>query len=231
VLLDVRHIGGAAFAQRFPYIDRQCRSFGIDPGRDLIPVHPAAHYMIGGAKVDFDGRTTLAGLLACGEAACTGLHGANRLASNSLTEALVFGQRTGQVAGEALASVNDKLTAKQIDWSNVPSDRTELDLADIRNSLRSLMWRNAGIVRRGDRLADTLEIIYFWGRYLLDKEFFDPAGWEIQNMLTSAYLVSQLSLRRTETRGVHYREDFPKSDPIWERHQFVRRTEHQLVVE
>ncbi len=231
VLLDVRHIGARAFAERFPQIDRQCRSFGLDPGKDLIPVHPAAHYMIGGARVDIDGRTNLGGLLACGEAACSGLHGANRLASNSLTESLVFGLRCGQLAGESLAATNDRFVARQIDWANPRSDRTELDLVDIRNSLRSLMWRNCGIVRRGERLGETLEIIGFLGRYVLDKEFYDPAGWEIQNMLTAAYLVNECALRRTETRGVHYRQDFPATDPIWQRHQWVRRTQHQLVVE
>jgi L-aspartate oxidase len=231
VFLDVRHVGPAAFAERFPQIDELCRSFEIDPGRDLIPVHPAAHYMIGGARVDMDGRTSLAGLLACGEAACTGLHGANRLASNSITEALVFGRRCGQVAASGLESVNDKMIARQITWENPASHRTELDLVDIRNSLRSVMWRNVGIVRRGERLADTLEILSFWGRYVLDKEFFDPAGWEVQNMLTSAYVITECALRRTETRGVHYREDFPDTDPVWARHQLVRRSEHQLVVE
>ena len=231
VFLDVKHIGAEEFARRFPQIDRQCRSFGIDPGRDLIPVHPAAHYMIGGARVDLDGRTTVEGLWSCGEASCTGLHGANRLASNSLSEALVFGERCGRLAGEAAVAGNEKLTARQVDWKNPPSGRTELDLTDIRNSLRSLMWRNAGIVRRGDRLGETIEIIGFWGRYVLDKEFFDPVGWEAQNMLTSAWLIAECALRRTETRGVHYRQDFPQTNPAWVRHQFLRRSEHQLVVE
>jgi len=232
VFLDVRHIGAGAFARRFPYINSQCLSFGIDPGEDLIPVHPAAHYMIGGARADMEGRTSIEGLLACGEAACTGLHGANRLASNSLTEAVVLGRRCGRVVGTDLAKANDKLTARRVDWVNEPSDRTELDLVDIRNSLRSVMWRNVGIVRRGERLSETLEIVDFWGRYVLDKEFYDdPAGWEVQNMLTAAYLITECALRRTETRGVHYREDFPTTDPVWRRHQYVRRTAHQLVVE
>ena len=231
VFLDVRGIGEAAFAERFPFIDQQCRHFGINPGRDLIPVHPAAHYMIGGAWVDLDGRTRIANLLACGEAACTGLHGANRLASNSLTEALIFGQRCGQVATEALPKANDKLASLAIDWTNPRSERTQLDLADIRNSLRAILWRNVGIIRRGERLAETLEIVCFWGRYVLDKEFFDRAGWEAQNMLTSAYLVVEAALRRTETRGVHYREDFPQSNAAWARHQFLRRGESQLIVE
>jgi len=231
VFLDVRHLGAEAFARRFPQIDHQCRSFGIDPGTVPIPVHPAAHYMIGGAQVDIDGQTSLPGLLACGEASCTGLHGANRLDSNSLTEALVFGQRCGQLAAAAINESNDKLTARPIKWANEPSDRTELDLTDIRNSLRSVMWRNVGIVRRGERLTETLEIVDFWCRYVLDKEFFDTAGWEVQNMLTAAHLIAECAMRRTETRGVHYRQDFPDTDPVWARHQRVRRTEHQLVIE
>ncbi len=230
VLLDVRHLGAEAFAQRFPQIYQKCRSFGIDPAKDLIPVHPAAHYMIGGAKVDIDGRTSIPGLLACGEAACSGLHGGNRLASNSLSEALVLGARCGRIAGEALSDANDKFAARQIDWKTPASDRSELDLSDIRNSLRAIMWRNVGIVRRGERLAETIEIVTFWGRYVLDKEFYDPAGWEIQNMLTAAYIIAECALRRTETRGVHFREDFPRTDPAWQRHQLVRRTERQLVI-
>ncbi len=231
VFLDVRHLGSKAFAERFPQIDKKCRSFGIDPGVNLVPVHPAAHYMIGGAKVDADGRTSVENLFACGEAACTGLHGANRLASNSLTEALVCGQRCGQVAGEALAGANDKLNAREINWTIPRSDRTKLDLADIRNSLRSIMWRNVGISRKGSRLAETIEIVDFWGRYVMDKEFFDPAGWEVQNMLTAACTISQCALLRTESRGVHHREDFPETDPAWLRHQTVRRSDGGLIVE
>jgi L-aspartate oxidase len=231
VFLDVRHLGAEAFARRFPDIDRRCREFGIDPARDLLPVHPAAHYMVGGAQVDLDGRTSLEGLLACGEASCTFLHGANRLASNSLTEALIFGRRCGELAGREARDAGEPPKARRIHWANEHSERTELDLADIRNSLRSVMWRNVGIVRRGERLAETVEIASFWGRYVLDKEFYDPAGWEVQNMLTAAYVISECALRRTETRGVHYREDFPDSDDNWRRHQLVRRTTHQLVVQ
>jgi L-aspartate oxidase len=231
VFLDVRHIGGEAFAKRFPQIDRQCRSFGIRPDADLIPVHPAAHYMVGGVRADLDGRTSVTGLLACGEAASTGLHGANRLASNSLVEALVFGKRCGETAGAALKDVSDRLIAKQVDSFIDRSERTELDLSDIRNSLRSLLWRNVGIVRRGERLTETLEIVDFWGRYVLDKEFRDPAGWEVQNMLTAAYVITSSALRRTETRGVHYRKDFPETDPAWARRQATTRTPEALLLE
>lgn len=231
MFLDVRHLGSEAFASRFPGIDKLCRSFDIDPGKDLIPIHPAAHYMVGGVHADIDGHTNLDNLYACGEVACNGLHGANRLASNSLVEALVCGERCGKLAGESLASPNNTLTAHPIRWENPHSDRTELDLIDVRNSLRSVMWRNVGIVRKGERLTETIEIIDFWGRYTLDKEFFHPAGWEVQNMLTAAFLTTESALRRTETRGVHYREDFPQTDPVWQRHQVLRRSEHQLIVE
>jgi len=231
VFLDVRHFGTGSFAEKFPSIDRQCRDFGINPASDLIPVHPAAHYMIGGVMAGVDGRTSLQGLLACGEAAATGLHGANRLASNSLVEVLVTGQRSGALAGREAAGTGKALSHQEINWPQHPSHQTQLDLTDIRNSLRSLMWRNVGIRRDGQRLGETLEIVSFWGRYVLDKEFMDIAGWEIQNMLTAAYVISECALRRTETRGVHFREDFPETDEAWTRRQHVRRTEHQLVVE
>ncbi|MCD6365005.1 MAG: FAD-binding protein, partial [Planctomycetes bacterium] len=230
MFLDVRHLGGKAFAERFPQINEKCRSFGLDPGADLIPVHPAAHYMIGGVRVDADGRSSLTGLLACGEASCTGLHGANRLASNSLIEALVYGQRCGRIAGEALAQSADRLSAHTIDWANEHSDRTELDLGDIRNSLRSVMWRNVGIVRKGERLAESQEIIAFWQRYVLDKEFFDPAGWEIQNMLTASSLITECALRRCESRGVHYREDCNQTEAAWARHLIVRHCDDEVII-
>jgi len=187
--------------------------------------------MIGGAKVDIEGRTSIEGLLACGEAACTGMHGANRLASNSLTEALVMGQQCGRLAGEIASASPGDSGARAIDWTNEKSERTELDLSDIRSSLRSVMWRNVGLFRRGGRLEETLEIIAFWGRYVLDKEFYDPAGWEAQNMLTASYVISNFALRRTETRGVHCREDFPEADEAWARHQTAQRTGDELVIE
>ncbi len=223
VFLDVRHLGSEKFARRFPHIDRICRSFGINAATDLIPVRPAAHYMIGGVRSDAEGRTALDALYACGETACTGLHGANRLASNSLTEALIFGQRCGELAGAEAADEKNRLTPRLLDFSNEQSQRTELDLTDIRNSLRSLMWRNVGIARHGDRLKETVEIISFWGRYVLDKEFWAQDGWEIQNMLTVAYIIGRCALLRTESRGVHLREDYPNSDPQWARHQELRR--------
>ncbi len=111
--------------------------------------------------------------------------------------------------------------ARQSEWSVLPfkmGDRTLLDVADVRNSLRAVMWRNVGIVRMGPRLTETREIISFWCRYVMDKEFGDPQGWELQNMLTVARLVAMSARQREETRGVHCRTDFPETSPAWQRH-------------
>lgn len=209
VYLDVRHIGPQRFGQRFPSITRLCAEFGIDVGNDLIPVYPGAHYMIGGVVTDLKAQTSVAGLLACGEVACTGVHGANRLASNSLLEGLVFGAVAGQTAGRALDDTAQVGPSSGVRSHNPASPRTSLDLLDVRNSLRSVMWRNAGIARTGDRLRETVEIIEFWGRFVLDKTFDDTVGWETQNQLSLARLMARSAEQRTESLGVHYRVDAP----------------------
>ncbi|HEX7009664.1 MAG TPA: L-aspartate oxidase [Phycisphaeraceae bacterium] len=208
VFLDVRHLGRAAFAQRFPGIAKLLSQFEIDPGDTPIPVHPSAHYMVGGVRTDAQGRTNIHGLLACGEVACTGLHGANRLASNSLLEGLVFGHAAGCASLE-LVSSQGRAPVKIV--SDIrPSDRSELDLADVRSSLRSVMWRHVGIERDGRRLREVLEMFEFWARYTMDKIFDDRAGWEVQNLLTVGALITQAALWRAETRGTHYRVDHPE---------------------
>ena len=211
VFIDVRHLPRGHFAARFPNIDALCRTFDIDVEKQLIPVRPAAHYMIGGVATTLDGESSIDGLLACGEAAASGLHGANRLASNSLAEGLVLGRRVGRKGRELAKSL--KLPAPRALASSIdPSPRTELDLADVASSLRSLCWRNAGIDRNGDRLTETIEIVDFWGRYVMDKVLDNRAGWETQNMLTVARCIAQSALARKESRGVHYRSDFPQHD-------------------
>lgn len=212
VYLDVRHFPRGRFAERFPNIAALCRDFDINVERDLIPVRPAAHYMIGGVAVDADGRSSIDGLWACGEAASTGVHGANRLASNSLLEGLVFGQHAGAMAAQAAMQRNIAAGPRTFRSFLEPSPRTELDLADVRNSLRALCWRNLGIERSRDRLAETIEIVDFWARYIMDKVLSDRAGWETQNMLTAARLIAEAARAREESRGVHFRNDFPAQD-------------------
>jgi L-aspartate oxidase len=212
VYLDVRHFDKAYFAKRFPQINELLESFDIDITRDLIPVRPSAHYMIGGVKTDSLAKTNIENLYACGEIASTGLHGANRLGSNSLLEGLVFGKIAGRAVSQDTKSGAAHLKHPLIKYQIPHSDRTRLDAADVRNSLRALMWRNVGIARKAHLLAETQEIITFWQRYVMDKIFDSPEGWECQNMLTVCLFMAQSAQMRQESRGVHFRIDFPQTD-------------------
>ncbi|HSV27118.1 MAG TPA: L-aspartate oxidase [Sedimentisphaerales bacterium] len=212
VYVDVRHIPKERFAKRFPAIHTLCASFDIDVSKDLIPVRPSAHYMLGGIRVDEDARTNIPNLYACGEVTSTGLHGANRLGSNSLLEGLVFGKIAGASAAKGIRKAGGPIKHRVIKYNVPSSDRSRLDTGDIVNSLRALMWRNVGIIRRLKPLQEAIEIIRFWQRYVMDKAFDAPAGWECQNMLTVAMLMAQAALTRQESRGVHCREDFPERD-------------------
>lgn len=221
VYLDARQV--PEFASRFPSIATTCAEFGIDVTKDLIPVRPTAHYMVGGVRTDAAGLTSIGALWAVGEVASTGVHGANRLASNSLLEGLVYGTAAGQAAA-AHSLAGGRPQPAHVDSHVSPSQRSELDLADVRNSLRSLAWRNAGIERNGLHLSEMLEIIDFWGQYVMDKVFDEPFAWETQNMLTVARLVAWAALARTESRGVHFRSDYPdRDDAGWRRHLSTRR--------
>src|SRR6188472_2202816 len=147
VFLDLSHLDATRVRKRFPGIARTCLEFGIDIATDPIPVRPGAHYMIGGVTVDHQGCTSVPGLWAAGEVTSSGLHGANRLASNSLLEGLVFGVHAGAGASEAAAKVSDSYHAIPLENKSLPQHSEPLDLADIRNSLKSLMWRSAGVRR------------------------------------------------------------------------------------
>ena len=206
VLLDARAMGSEGFRTRFPGLARMLGGYGLDAGRDLIPVHPAAHYFVGGVRTDMDGRTDLPGLYACGEAAATGVHGANRLASNSLLEGLVFGARAAEAI---LADDSPQAGPITIVHEVEATERGELDLSDIRSSLRSAMWRNVGVERSGARMQDVLGMFDFWNRYAMERVFDAPDGWEVQNLLTVGRLATQAALARTESRGTHARSDFP----------------------
>jgi L-aspartate oxidase len=226
VYLDVRHLDAEKVLARFPGIAAICKSFQLDLASDRIPVRPGAHYMIGGLTVDDRGRTTLDGLWAAGEVTSTGLHGANRLASNSLLEGLVFGRRAGAGASQAAAKVGDDFSALSLHNPPLTHDDDPLDLADIRNSLTSLMWRDAGVCRDVTGLSEAAEAIDQWCRYCLRRQFDDPTGWELQNMLTIGRIMISAALAREETRGVHQRVDFPDmDDEKWLRHLSYRRSD------
>jgi L-aspartate oxidase len=221
VYLDARNLTSQAFEKRFPTIFGLLRSFELDPSQDLVPVRPAAHYMIGGLQTDMGGRTSIANLLACGEVACTGLHGANRLGSNSLLEGAVFGKRCAETARRNVEGMTEPLSVHALQGLPQEPAHGHLNLGDVSNSLKSLMWRSAGVVRDGDGLDEAVEMITFWCRYVMDKEFQDPQGWELQNMLTVARLVVMSARQREESRGVHFRRDFPDTSPDWKRHIVV----------
>lgn len=219
VYLDLTHLDPDFVRRRFPGITAKCSEFGLDVTQDRIPVRPGAHYMVGGVAVDHDGRTGVPGLWAAGEVACTGLHGANRLASNSLLEALVYGRHAGLGASAAALDMPEQYMAAPL--HNMPRDDggESLDLVDIRNSLTSLMWREVGVRRHADGLQSALATIDQWCRYVLVRQFDDIRGWELQNMLTTARLMVRAALAREESRGVHFRTDFPKTnDQHWCHH-------------
>jgi L-aspartate oxidase len=215
VFLDCRHFAAGRFAERFPGLARMLAGFDLDPSKDLIPVTPAAHYTVGGVRTDLDGRTSVPGLYACGEVAANGVHGANRLASNSLLEGLVFGRR---VAEAIVRDAHPDVLPRTIVSDVHTHDHGELDLSDIRSSLRSAMWRNVGIERAGNRLTDVLQMFGFWGRYGMDAVFDSPDGWETQNLLTVGLLMTRAALARRESRGTHQRSDFPATDPAQQHH-------------
>jgi L-aspartate oxidase len=220
VYLDLSHLSPPRVLERFPGINKVCKSFGLDITKDLIPVRPGAHYMVGGVTVDMHGRTTVPGLWAAGEVTSSGLHGANRLASNSLIEGLVYGAMCARGATESARALAGDLQASKLNYS-VPAATTgdALDVTDLTNSLRSLMVRNMGIVRDARRMREAKRDVEFWCRYVLTREFDARAGWELQNLLTVARLMIDAALARQESRGTHFRGDFPaRDDAGWRRH-------------
>jgi L-aspartate oxidase len=220
VYLDLSHLDPARVREHFPGIGKVCAEFGLDITRDPIPVRPGAHYMIGGVTTDAQGRTTLPGLWAAGEVTSSGLHGANRLASNSLLEGLVYGTSCGRGAGEEAAARPDVFVVPPVQGDFLPeTGGPALDVADLTNSLRSLMVRHMGISRDEAGLREAERSVAFWCRYALRREFHTRAGWELQNLLTVARLMIWSAQQRTESRGVHFRSDHPaRGDAHWLRH-------------
>ncbi|RMF41912.1 MAG: L-aspartate oxidase [Planctomycetota bacterium] len=224
VYLSLRHMDPQVVQKEFPGFAATCKKFGLDPMSDPIPVRPGAHYMIGGVETDIDGRTSLEGLWAAGEVTSSGLHGANRLASNSLLEGLVFGARAGERAAEIVRQHPHPLRALPIRWAAPDYSREPFDIVDIRNSVKSLMWRSVGVERHGEKLREALHTVRGYSRYVLQHAFDSPEGWELQNLLTVAAMMIEAALVREESRGVHLRVDFPETDDQrWRRHIVFQR--------
>jgi L-aspartate oxidase len=199
--LDARHLGADFWERRFPTILATCRRYGVDPVTELIPVAPACHYASGGVATDVWGRSTLPGLYATGEAACSGVHGANRLASNSLLEGLVFSRRIAEV-----------LPAELRPWADPAPDRRTPGLVDggARRALQEEMTARAGVLRSADGLRACLAALDDVAARTATTV--DQDAWETTNLLTVSALLADAALRREETRGSHWREDFPERD-------------------
>ncbi|WP_436715835.1 L-aspartate oxidase [Roseiconus lacunae] len=217
VYLDLSHLNRDHVLGRFPGIARACSKFGLDIASDRIPVRPGAHYMVGGVTVDRQGRTSLPGLWAAGEATSTGLHGGNRLASNSLLEGLVYGAAAGEAASRSASEGGQEMRAIPIRQS-VSSSLESFDIDDVRVSLKSLMGRLVGVQRDGDGLQKAADAIRSYSAYVMNHQFDGIAGWELQNLLTCAAMMVNSALVRTESRGVHFRSDYPeRDDDYWRR--------------
>jgi L-aspartate oxidase len=223
VFLSLVHLDAEYVVHRFPTIADMCRQVGLDLARDPIPVGPAAHYVMGGVDTDEWGRTSMPGLLAAGEVACTGVHGANRLASNSLLEGLVFGARAAaamQHAAAAGAMSADRRRAAAIASHETPAAaQRPLTTPEVRD----LMWKSVGLfrTRRGmEGAVEKLEASYAAHRDALATAPEDDAdAWKQFNLVTVARLIARAALRREESRGAHYRDDFPKRDDLhWKAH-------------
>jgi L-aspartate oxidase len=212
VWLDARHLGEQVLRARFPMIFETCLEAGYDLSRDLIPVAPAAHYAIGGIRVDIDGRTSVAGLYASGECACSGLHGANRLASNSLLEGLVLSRRIVRALGPALPEQGRRVMSPE-------GDSVELvALPAARETVQNLMSEFVGMIRVEEGLARA-GIVLDELCALLDVSLRSPDELEVQNMITLATLTAHAARYRTESRGAHWRDDFPERDDArWRAH-------------
>jgi L-aspartate oxidase len=200
VYLDLRHLEKGFVKKRFPRIYSTCHDFGLDIEKEPVPVSPAMHYIMGGVETDINGATSLPGLYAAGECACTGIHGANRLASNSLLEGLVYGARSGEAASGAPGLPGDI----KVPLINPPRTIPEHD--EIRGALRRLMWENVGIVRCEDSLKKAGAQLRRWG-YVLNEQYLMRRELELKNMLQVAGLITKAALKRKESVGAHFRTD------------------------
>jgi L-aspartate oxidase len=217
VHLDMRHVKEIDLHHRFPGISAELARYGLDLGRDLIPVRPAAHYLMGGIKTDLFGRTTLPGLYAAGEAACTGVHGANRLASNSLLEGLVFGARAARSMLDdslVLQTADAALSAQSSASAALPPGE-EVRLEEIIATLQAAMWAYAGLLREESTLRQGLSAQQACAASLAELAGHGKVSRRLAEALALsrvAHAILASALARTESRGAHYRNDFPQRD-------------------
>ncbi|MFZ5650551.1 MAG: L-aspartate oxidase [Bacillota bacterium] len=218
VFLDLSHMSPDLVKERFPTIGKTCAGYGLDITRDPIPVAPAAHYMMGGVKTNLNGETSIRGLYACGEVACLGVHGANRLASNSLLDGLVFGYRIV----ECVKKYKLGQQKKNMEFACHRLESKPAPYSSIRSDLRAVMNKYVGPVRTGQGLKKALD---FFSKYecLKKVQAPTPADMEVRNMLEVGCLIAEAAMMRTESRGGHYRLDYPEPLDRWQKHIIIRK--------
>ncbi len=211
VNLDLRHLGTDFIPKRFPTIYSRCLEWNLDITKQLIPVTPAAHYLIGGIEVDLDGHTAVKNLYAVGEVASTGVHGANRLASNSLLEGLVFGHRVAAAASRSDDPINEEWPEVLPDYFKSSADRkAEAECASLRPDLTWMMWHKVGLIRTEESMLEMKETLHKW-LPLTGYRYSRAELVETANMLLLALMMTEAALLRRESRGCHFRSDYPES--------------------
>jgi len=215
VYLDVTHLPPERITSRFPQVYSFCLEHGLDITREPIPVSPAAHYMMGGVRTNTWGETCVPGLYACGETACTGVHGANRLASNSLLETMIFGKRIIERLQEGERDLTQP-DPRDLRATLPPASLQEVGEAPSLSGLQRLMWDEAGIVRSGEGLAHARRVLASWQAAAPPAQ--DRTSQELHNLITVARLITEAAYLRQESRGAHYRSDYPDTSSEWERH-------------
>ena len=223
VFIDVTHLPPQVITTRFPHIYRFCLDHGLDITKGLIPVAPAAHYLMGGIKTNSWGETNIAGLFACGETACTGVHGANRLASNSMLEVVVFSERIIEKTGGG-GEIKTPDTGKGVDVrSSLNRRRSPAAVpASSLSALQQLHWDKVGIIRNKVELTEAANILAAWQKSL--PQPVDRPSYELNSLVLTGRLIVEAALIREESRGAHFRSDFPETLPEWQRHIVFTKT-------
>jgi L-aspartate oxidase len=219
VYLDLTHLNADKVRKRFPTIYATCMQYNIDIAEELVPIRPAAHYAMGGVRTDLDGRASVPGLYGAGEVACTGVHGANRLASNSLLEGLVYGARAARTMRDEMRSVQSRSAIAP--QTPVQRNGSSPDVEKFIQKVQSLMWQNVAVVREGKALRQTLaELLNMQAN---TPQASDRRAHEAANVLQTGILITRSALAREESRGAHYRLDYPvKNDRKFAKHSVVR---------
>ena len=217
VFIDVTHLPVNVITTRFPHIYRFCLEHGLDMTKVPVPVAPAAHYMMGGIKVNSWGETNIAGLFATGEVACTGVHGANRLASNSMLEVVVFSKRIIERTRRE-TSMETPLPRRGLEIHHLLSQRQALKAVPSAShvALQSLLWNKVGIIRNKETLTEAVDTLAAWQDSLPPPT--ERSSYELNNLVLTGRLMSEAALLREESRGAHFRSDFPENSPRWKQH-------------